>query len=260
MFRNDAVAAGFRIWVRNAGCPSCSRARQVYLEVLRHRRGWLHRQHARRQTAGARRRRRGLRQFFDGLPRISRRRAGEPALPPRRRWPTRCRHAVGCHARLRGGGAPCGQCGCALWRRASDEGFGAEYDRDLPRARGDAGQRHPADRILLDRIRLRGGCRHPDARDCAFPGPDVALRRLEARRRGVDLGLCGRLRLPGRRVPLRLDPGPPLHARPCLRLLQATARGSEKAAHPRERAAAQVLPARRRLRGGDPARSRQLRW
>ena len=42
------------------------------------------------------------------------------------------------------------------------------------------------DRVLLDRLGLRRARGLPDARGRAVPGPDVALRRVQARRRGHD--------------------------------------------------------------------------
>ena len=64
----------------------------------------------------------------------------------------------------------------------------------------------------------------PTPEDAPVPDADVALRRLEARRRGPDPGLLRGLRLPGLHLPLRLDPRRALHARPCLRFLQAAPR------------------------------------
>ena len=64
----------------------------------------------------------------------------------------------------------------------------------------------------------------PTPENAPFPDPDVALRRLEAGRRGADSGLLRGLRLPGLHLPLRLDPRRALHARPRLRLLPEPAR------------------------------------
>ena len=66
----------------------------------------------------------------------------------------------------------------------------------------------------------------PDAGGRAVPGSDVAVRRLEARRRRADPGLLRRLRLPGLHLPLRVDPGRALFARPRLRLLPQPPRQS----------------------------------
>ena len=63
----------------------------------------------------------------------------------------------------------------------------------------------------------------PTPEDAPFPRPDVALRRLQARRRGADRGLRERLRVHGRDLPLRLDPRRALHARARLRLLPRAA-------------------------------------
>ena len=73
-----------------------------------------------------------------------------------------------------------------LRHRASAQGPRAEHHRHVQRARGDARQRRQADRVLLDRLDLRRGRRVPDAGGRAVPGADVALRRVEARRRGAD--------------------------------------------------------------------------
>ena len=72
------------------------------------------------------------------------------------------------------------------------EGSRAEHDRHLQRARGHARQRHQADRLLLHRLGLRRGARLPHARRRAVPGADLALRRLQAGRRGADRGLLRR--------------------------------------------------------------------
>ena len=77
----------------------------------------------------------------------------------------------------------------ALRHRAPAQGPRAEHDRDLQRAGGDARQRRAAHRVLLDRLDLRRAERLPDAGGRAVPGADVALRRLEAGRRGADPGL-----------------------------------------------------------------------
>ena len=60
----------------------------------------------------------------------------------------------------------------------------------------------------------------PDARGRAVPGADLALRRVEARRRRADHRLLRGLRHAGVDLPLRLDPRRALHARPRLRFLQ----------------------------------------
>ena len=86
----------------------------------------------------------------------------------------------------------------------ADVRFGTDHPRrdleqntiaTLQRARGDARQRHQADRLLLDRLGLRRGDRLPDAGGRAVPGADVALRRLQAGRRGADRGVLRGLRL-----------------------------------------------------------------
>ena len=69
----------------------------------------------------------------------------------------------------------------------------------------------------------------PTPEDAPLPGPDIALRRLQARRRRADRGLLRGLRLPGLHLPLRVDPGRALHPRPRVRLLPAAARRSDAA-------------------------------
>ena len=110
----------------------------------------------------------------------------------------------------------------------ADVRFGTEHPRrdleqntiaHLQRARGDARQRRPADRVLVDRLDLRRAGGLSDARRRAVPGADLALRRLEAGGRGADPGLLRGLRLPGLHLPLRVDPRRALHPRPRLRLL-----------------------------------------
>ena len=49
-----------------------------------------------------------------------------------------------------------------------------------------------ADRLRVDRLGLRRAGGLPDAGDLPVPGPDLALRRVEARRRGADRGLLPR--------------------------------------------------------------------
>ena len=66
--------------------------------------------------------------------------------------------------------------------------------------------------LLVDGLRLRRGRGHPDAGRRAVPGPDVALRRVEARRRGADRRVRRRLRLQRLHLPIRLDPRRALHA------------------------------------------------
>ena len=56
-----------------------------------------------------------------------------------------------------------------------------------------------------------------------LPGTDIALRRVQASRRGADCGLLRRVWLPGLYLPLRLDPGRALHPWPCLRFLPQAA-------------------------------------
>ena len=68
----------------------------------------------------------------------------------------------------------------------------------------------------------------PTPEDAPFPGPDVALRRVEAGRRGADPGLLRRLRLSGLHLPLRLDPRRALHARPRVRFLPEPARRTRR--------------------------------
>ena len=63
----------------------------------------------------------------------------------------------------------------------------------------------------------------PDARGRAVPDPDLALRRLQAGRRGADRGVLRGVRLPGAHLPLRLGPRRAVHPRPRLRLLQEAA-------------------------------------
>ena len=54
----------------------------------------------------------------------------------------------------------------------------------LQRARGDARRGREDDRVLLDRLGLRRARGVPDARGRPVPDPDVALRGLQAGRRG----------------------------------------------------------------------------
>ena len=86
-----------------------------------------------------------------------------------------------------------------------------------------------ADRVLLDRLGLRRARGLPHPRGRALPGPDLALRRVEARRRGADRGLRRRLRLHRADLPLRLDPRRALHARARLRLLSARSSATPRA-------------------------------
>ena len=108
-----------------------------------------------------------------------------------------------------------------LRHRASAEGPRAEHDRDLQRARGDARERDQADRVFVAPDRSTASPRVSDAGGRAVSRPDLALRRVEARRRRADRGLLRGLRLRGLHLPLRVDPRRALHARPRLRLLQA---------------------------------------
>ncbi len=69
----------------------------------------------------------------------------------------------------------------------------------------------------------------PTPEDAPFPDPDVALRRVEARRRRLDPGVLRGLWLSGLDLPLRVDPGRTLHARPRVRFLQEPERRSRPA-------------------------------
>ena len=75
----------------------------------------------------------------------------------------------------------------------------------------------------------------PTPEDAPVPGPDLALRGLQARGRGPDRRLLPRLRLHRRRLPLRLDPRRALHARPRVRLLPRAAARPDAAARARRR-------------------------
>ena len=68
----------------------------------------------------------------------------------------------------------------------------------------------------------------PDARGRAVPDPDLALRSVQARRRGSDQRLRRRLRLHRADLPLRLDSRRALHARPRVRLLSRAASATRR--------------------------------
>ena len=177
-------------------------------------------------------RRRRLRQLLDRPARVPRRGA---AVSPRftlvegdmlDRRDADARHG---RARLRV--PPRRQRRRALRHRAPAQRPRAEHHRHVQRARGDARQRRQADRVLLDRLDLRRAEGLPDAGGRAVPGPDVALRRVQAGRRGADRGLLRGLRLPGLHLPLRLDPRRALHPRPRLRLLPASCATTRRSSH-----------------------------
>ncbi len=110
------------------------------------------------------------------------------------------------------------------------------------------------DRVLLDRLGLRRARGVPHARGRAVPGPDLALRRLQARRRGPDRGIRRRLRLHRRDLPLRLDPRRALHPR--ARRSTSTARCKRDPTRlrgARRRPPGEVLPVRRGLPRRDAA-------
>ena len=94
----------------------------------------------------------------------------------------------------------------------------------------------------------------PTPEDAPVPGPDLALRRVEARRRGPDRRLRRGLRLRGLHLPLRLHPRRALHPRPRVRFLPAAARAPRPAPGPRRRHAAQELPLRAGLHRRHAAR------
>ena len=140
-----------------------------------------------------------------------------------------------------------------LRHRASAQGPRAEHHRDLQRARGDARRTASSASRFSSTGSVYGEADGlPDAGRRAVPRADVALRRVEAGRRGADRGLLRAASASGLHLPLRLDPRRALHARPRLRLLQEPAPRSDAAARARQRQAAQVLPLRPGLPRRDP--------
>ena len=99
-----------------------------------------------------------------------------------------------------------------------------EHDRHVHGARRDAPLGRAAHRLQLDGLRLRRARRLPHARGLPVPAPDVALRGVEARRRGARAGVLRGLRLQRRDPPLRIDHGRAVHPRSPLRLLSQAAR------------------------------------
>ena len=160
---------------------------------------------------------------------------------------------------LRLGVSPSGQRRRAPRPRAPAQGPRAEHDRHRQRARGDAGRRRVEDRVLLDRLGLRRAGGVPHARGRAVPAPDLAVRRLEAGRRGHDRRVRPRLRVHRPGVQVRLDPGRALHPRPRVRLLLRAQARPAPAARPRRRPAGEVLPVRQGLRRGDHDRGARAR-
>ena len=224
MFHRDAVAAGF---------DALSHAARA-----RHRRRRLHRQQPRRPAARRRGRGRRLRQLHAPAGASSwtalerRRELVEGDVLDRARS---TRGDGGLRHRL----PPAGQRRRALRARAPPRDLEQNTiatSTVLEAMRADGVD---ADRVLLDRLGLRRARGLPDARGRALPGPDLALRGLEARGRGADRRLLPRLRLHRRRLPLRLGPRRALHARARVRLLPRAARRPDAAARARRRPPAQ---------------------
>ena len=113
----------------------------------------------------------------------------------------------------------------ALRPRAPAQGPRTEHDRDVQRARSDARERASRRIAFSSTGSIYGEADgHSDAGRCTVPGPDLALRRVEARRRGADQAYCEGFGFAGLDLPLRLDPRRALHPRARLRFLPQLAR------------------------------------
>ena len=82
----------------------------------------------------------------------------------------------------------------------------AERHRHPCPARSGPPGRGAAVHVLLHRLGLRRGHRHPDPGGLPVPAPDVVVRRIEAGRRGLHRGLRRGRRADDDRVPVRVEP------------------------------------------------------
>ncbi len=198
--------------------------------ALHHRRRRVHRQHARRPAAGATASRSsilddfrtGRREFVAGAlatgARLRRGRRARPARARATRSPAATRSST-CR--------PTPTCATGSSTRGATSSRTRSPPSNVLEAMRAAGV--DDDRVLLDRLGLRRARGVPDARGRAVPGPDLALRGVQARRRGADRRLRHGFGFTGLDLPLRLDPRRALHARPRDRLLPRAAGATRRA-------------------------------
>ena len=84
-------------------------------------------------------------------------------------------------------------------------------------------RRRHAHRLRVHRIGLRRGRRYPTPEDAPFPVQTSLYGASKLAAEGLIAAYCGGLRLSGVHLPLRVDSGRALHARPRVRLLPPTA-------------------------------------